>query len=233
MKVIDVRSFDELHNAFQKYCGSATWIFRGQCDDPSWTLVPKAGRGKIRIDDENLFRAWKRHAYAYEKRVINSDWEWLTIAQHHGLTTRLLDWTRNPLAATFFAIEHTQNHEGELNAAVFSYNNKAWGVGKADEPPNDPFKNAPIDVVKKFVPRSITQRLVMQQGIFTYHNPPKKSLESAIEHDEDLEKIVIPRNVLGEIRKILSYYGINKRTLFPDYDGLSEYMNWFYGTDYK
>lgn len=230
------KSFNELHDALQKYCGIQKWVFRGQSNDPTWKLIPKAGRQKFIIEDENLFRAWKRHAFGYESRYFKSDWEWLTIAQHHGLPTRLLDWTINPLAAVFFAIEHTQNNKNKYDAVVFAYfRGKALGTGKSDEPPCEPFDKMLGNYrnqVTKFVPRSVTQRLVMQHGLFTYHDPPERSLESALKAKDELEKIIIPKNVLTKLKADLSYYGINRRTLFPDFDGLSDWMNWFYGKDY-
>jgi len=235
MKEKRVKNFSDIHKVLQKYRGSTKWVFRGQSNNPAWKLIPKAGRGKLRINDENLFFAWKRHAYAYERRNFGSYWEWLTIAQHHGLTTRLLDWTRNPLAAVFFAIEHTKNNRDEYDAVIFAYySGIAWGAGKTDKPPCEPFSKEKkyTNKVIKYVPRGVTQRLVMQQGLFTYHDPPEKSLESSISPKEKLEKIIIPKNILSELRVYLSFYGINKRTLFPDFDGLSDWMNWFYGEDY-
>lgn len=266
MEIHKVNNLEELHDTLKKFHierRARKWVFRGQLDRLDWPLVPKAGRQnmKLRIPDENLFRAWKRHAYAIEGRIFESDWEWLYIAQHHGLVTRLLDWTTNPLAAAFFAIRHMQKKPGgplekplRYNVAVWAYrDDRAWGAGEKDYPPHEPFtlfydskdKNVfdPIESndkkkvkdkkrVKKFVqrvvPKSVTQRIVSQHGIFTYHDPPDLSLEENIFKGRSIEKITINKKCLEDLQLYLSLYGINEKTMFPDLDGLSRFLNWDY-----
>ena len=90
------------------------WMFRGQAD-ASWMLVPKAGREDFKkIDDMELLRDWKKSAVSFVERAPEDDWDWLTLAQHHGLATRLLDWTINPLAAAYFAVRDLQDKDGVL-----------------------------------------------------------------------------------------------------------------------
>lgn len=264
MKIHYANNFQDLHTILSKNHiekKARKWIFRGQIDREDWKLIPKAGRKKLRISDKNLFKAWKRHAYAYENRLFESDWEWLYIAQHHGLVTRLLDWTTNPLAAAFFGIWHIEKELGDPleeqpdnNVAVWAYwDNRGWGAGGEDSPPYEPFKlfedckdknvfipiepkhekNAKAEKrVKKFVqrvvPKYVTQRLVMQHGIFTYHDPPDLPLDENIFEGRSLEKIIIDKKCLPELQLYLSIYGLNERTMFPDFDGLSRFLNWDY-----
>ena len=96
-------NFGELHEALKSYQGDTRWVFRGH-HSAEWKLLPKAGRVKTIRDDEHVyFSAWKRRAVEYVDSRPNDDWDWLSIAQHHGMSTRLLDWTSNPLVAAFFS----------------------------------------------------------------------------------------------------------------------------------
>src|SRR5438067_2937656 len=106
---VTVRSFQEYHDQILVYDGD-TVIFRG-VRDSAFALVPKVGRPELRLRGDlletevELLRLFKQRALPYLKTIPRDDWEWLAIAQHHGLATRLLDWTRNPLVAAYFAVE--------------------------------------------------------------------------------------------------------------------------------
>jgi len=106
MKTTMITNFDQLHQAFTSYREQGTWVFRGQ-SQADWRLLPKAGREPYSCgNDEQYFAEWKRRAVEFTELSFQDDWDWLAIAQHYGLATRLLDWTYNPLAAAFFAVEH-------------------------------------------------------------------------------------------------------------------------------
>lgn len=216
MKEHKVNNFTELHEILSSYRKDNRWQFRGH-SNIDWELTPKVGRADFaKSKDEKIFRAWKRRAVEFVSVPYDDDWGWLSIAQHHGLATRLLDWTFNPLAAAYFAV--SENIESD--AVIFAYNTSYFIDTKKS---NNPFE---ITGVKKFKPTGIAQRIVRQGGLFTVHENPDVSMEKVIEVDNILEKIIIEKSYRKELLFELSHYGINKATLFPDLDGLSAYINW-------
>jgi hypothetical protein len=85
-------------------------VFRGMAD-ARWPLVTSLDRhmagtvdppGGFTIE-EALFHEFKAQARPHLPLTVENDWEWLAVAQHHGLPTRLLDWTYSPLVAAHFA----------------------------------------------------------------------------------------------------------------------------------
>ena len=86
-----------------------------------------------------------------------------------------------------------------------------------------PFK---IEKVYKFIPVNITQRLVIQEGLFTIHPELETPLQNTLREDWKIEKLIIPASLKKRLRYILYRQGIHRSSLFPDLDGLARHLEW-------
>ncbi len=184
-----IKSFEELHFCFQGF-GLSVYnaIFRG-LSKPQWKLVPKFARYPYSTTPfQNYFNEWKKQAIRFIDIQPKNQYEWLALAQHHGLPTPLLDWTKNPIVACFFAVayqfEEKINIIGDERGAAYPENKRKKleaeiEVKKIDAviwafcpkyDIEDINKKENNRLVQLYEPSSITPRIVAQNGVFTYHH---------------------------------------------------------------
>ena len=220
------------------YWDTLGWIFRGQGRNlDEWPLIPKAGRAEFlspatsvwkergeTTNDLGRFHAWREQAVAFCEYLPENDFECLAYAQHYGLATRLLDWTKNPLVALFFAVECDLDKDG-----VVCCHRPDWYVNR------DGMKLVGCDCVACLVPRPFDRRIQSQNGVFTFHPTPNEPLAPkevnpkdsvAIPDGMDLVTIRIPAEMKDILLRQLSTVGISRKNLFPDLEGLSDFINW-------
>jgi len=222
MKTYTVSSFEDLHKFLICFRGDGGvgWCYRGQANI-EWPLLPAAGRPEYYTGrDLGRLNYWRQQAIAFHPDLAVNDWESLAIAQHHGLATRLLDWTANPLVAAYFASGPPMDVDG----AVYCYLPQQYVRPEV-------LKFEEADTVLAYVPRALNPRLVRQAGLFTYHPEPNspltpKQLPTGLGGNDDLMAVCIPAETKIAVREVLDFYGINEVTLFPDLDGLSRHINW-------
>jgi hypothetical protein len=205
-------------------------LFRGHREE-SWSLVPKIARLKLR-DDRDLLSAEQAMLAEFRGRALphlefqpRTNWEWLAVAQHFGMATRLLDWTTNPLAALWFAIEGPSKRESR--AAVWIFHTFASDY-VADTEKESPFST---DSTRVFRPTHMTRRIVAQDGWFTVHKFMKKSgrfvpLQNNTRYKKRLSYVVVPPDAFAQLRAELDRCGMNSASLYADLPSLSRHIEW-------
>lgn len=173
---------------------STNSYYRGESNN-EYLLRPKVGRKNYSLSDElNMFEHFKRRANIYVN--AKNDFEWLALAQHHGLSTRLLDWTMSPLVACFFAVMS----KIEKTARIYVLDSKM------NEPINLDRYNSPFEIDKIHIlhPPISTRRIELQKGLFSIHPLPNKPLLIGNKGDSD------KRNTLIEVENNYHFNDFSK-----------------------
>jgi len=210
-----ISTFEQFHETVQDYDPNRD-VFRGVLRD-SYDLIPKLGRKEIQflsdtfVVEKEMLRLFKNYGHPYLPGVNLTDWELLAVAQHHGLPTRLLDWSRNPLVAAYFAVEKEIKTE---DSAIYVLRDQIF----IDTELYKPFE---VKEVSKFLPSHITPRITAQSGLFTIHPDPRVPFSCS-----SLDKLVIVNSFRAKLKKMLYRYGVHRAALFPSLDGLATHIEW-------
>ena len=236
----------------------SSFAFRGMCGD--WDLSSSLQRLQHPLDtlrriEQVMFRNFRKYAY-HEAASIQSEWEWLSLAQHHGLPTRLLDWTYSPFVAMHFATNELDKMDKDgviwmvdfvmardflppaLRMPLDARSAYSFDVDMLQE--NFP-KIASVEKHKGnldafaifFEPPSLDPRIINQFGLFSFLNRPdillNEWLERACSHRPGLaRKLIIPANLKWELRDKLDQMNMTERVLMPGLDGLSAWLKRWY-----
>jgi hypothetical protein len=198
-------------------------LYRGQ--DMQGNLLPGVARKDPTIDtterERETLRQFKLMGGTLLTGIRQSSLELLVVAQHHGMKTRLLDWSSNPLVALYFA------SSSKVPGEVYVYMLYADGFEKIDAYDRDPFLELDVAVIQPYLNNP---RISAQHGWFTLH--PYRHSEGRfmeIGHSADMDastiEIRIPASSREDLRSSLKTLGIDSHTLMPDLGGLSQYLN--------
>jgi|SRR3974390_1312068 len=227
-----INSISDLLDSLRRDIPPATkhvW-FRGHADK-AWDLVPSLGRKTDGVKAEvYLIKKFRQNATLLMNHVPTNDWDWLFIMQHHGVPTRLLDWTESPLVALYFAVSEKPKHDGALWCLLptaLNSHSKIKPEYSSDIPSiDDPVINnyspktlvgeasSRLDPIAILAPRN-TSRIQAQMGVFTImHRDPMSVHE--VGDKKHAWRYVIPKASKPQITRELSVLGITQFSLFPE-----------------
>jgi hypothetical protein len=227
------------------------FVFRGLSNAayPLQTSLMRLGGAYDKVEG-HLMRNFAKYA---RRNVESADsiWHWLAIAQHHGLPTRLLDWTFSPYVALHFAT---------ANVARFDTDGVIWCVNYvmtnqliptvlrellAEEegflvftaemlakvsPSLRHFDGLSPDPFVVFIePPSLDDRIANQAALFSLMSCATARLDEWLaQHPAALRRIIVPAALKWEVRDKLDQINVNERVLFPGLDGLSVSLKRYY-----
>ncbi len=223
MKTVTLDSTQGFHSAIEELKEvSRNTIFRG-LSDSNYTLIPLIGRVNSysssltrKVVEKRLFVKFKESAIAFLSCTPNNDFEWLALAQHHGIPTRLMDWTYNPLVALFFAVEKERTYDSCIYVT--------WHNVQLKSSERNPFQ---IHRVYRYRPPYITPRVISQASVFTVHPEIDIPFES-----KNMMKIIIPNRLRREFKQMLYKYGISNKVIYPGLDGICKDLRWLETDEY-
>jgi hypothetical protein len=227
----------------------SNFVFRG-VPRVTHALDSSLQTGGFVAQERHLLTSFRKYAL---RSPVHGDWvwNWLSLAKHHGLPTRLLDWTYSPYVAMHFCtynlkefdqdgaiwcVDYRKTNEllprrvrkilDEDDANIFTtemLNRVATTLDEFDAMGSD-------DFVLFFEPPSLDERIVNQFALFSLPSSPKLSLEELLHRRAAYRRIIIPAALKWEIRDKLDQANITERVLFPGLDGLSMWLKRYFTT---
>jgi hypothetical protein len=245
LELLFAESFDDqLQRHRSKYA------FRG-CSSQRYALTTSLMRlgGDYAALEHHLLRNFRKYAH---RSAVEADtlWHWLSLAQHHGLPTRLLDWSFSPLVALHFATAHIDQFDRDGCVWMINY---ADAHAELPEPLRELLERERCDVFTVemlsqcadkldalgalapepfllfFEPPALADRIVNQYALFGTLSQPSTSLDAWNErHPHAVRKVIVPAELKWEVRDKLDQANVTERVLTPGLEGLCRWLRRFY-----
>lgn len=243
MQVVQLSDWGQFVAATDALAG---WAFRGEVS-AHWPLVSSLTRRLQAfcptpelwpLREERSLRVFRRKAHVYVSPAVLADTlRCLALMQHHGAPTRLLDFTKSPYVAAFFALEDATG-----DAAVYALNTPAlWSATPRFDPtltreridPREPGNLERYFLANRWPllwfgePTEMDRRLVAQSGLFVVPGVLDCPLETILDayaapsDDPLIVKYVLPQSMRAHAMGALYRMNVTNDSLFPDLEGLA------------
>lgn len=220
--VRSVQEFLERYWKAPQKAGTRIRILRGQAQADPWKLLPKLFRDetmpieKIEALEDKLIEAFYNEALYLLPSVPDTRFDKVSLAQHHGLPTRLLDWTANPLLGLFFAVE-SQNPPAPT----------VWMYDATDKQIEDgefsKYNDLDHEKTMFIEPARHSARVASQAGWHTIHrfhgegeNRKVRPLDAMDYHKDRITVVRIDPSCARDIRSQLNEMGVKPSTVYGD-----------------
>lgn len=203
--------------------------------------------------EKSLLRNFEKHMPAEFREKVNSIWDVMVLGQHHGLPTRLLDWSLSPLIALHFATVEDMDKDSIVWKASIMDANKGLPKGltntlryeskhiftledlkkftKESDNELEYFENNIGNNILFFSPPNIDDRIAFQRSIFSIAKSDICIEEFFENSDITAYKYIIPCKMKWYFRDFLDHANISERILFPGLDGLCKWLARAYYTE--
>lgn len=224
MQTFKIDTIEKYFDFLKTFEVNNSMIFRGVADY-RYKLIPSIGRlkplgGILNLEREKfIIESFQKESRRFLTFEPKNDWEWLCIAQHYGVPTRLLDWSKSPLIATYFALEN-EDFNFDCDCAIYALTS-VYELNISSTTYANPFD------VKEFIefnPPILDNRIENQKAVFTIFPNPFEPIEI----EKDLFKFVIDKNLRKILRDKLSLFGIDENTIYPGLEGVGKKIKRIY-----
>lgn len=256
-KDITVNSWAEVQSALFDHSWNesikrfrSSYVYRG-----SWSMQYDLSTSLTRLGsryhelEPHILRNFKKYAHS-NAATNDSVWNWLAVAQHHGLPTRLLDWTYSPYVALHFATQDLSRYDEngviwclnyvksneflplKLKTAIEEEGSNVF-TPEMLQPVCASLRELELLQEKEYVvflePPSLDARIVHQYALFSLMSTAQANMSAWLEqHPELYFRVIIPAELKWEIRDKLDQANITERVLFPGLTGLSQWLKRHY-----
>ena len=243
-------TIDQLLSFLHEDVGEAPIWYRGvgnRHDD----LIPTLHRQEfLRQNESDMLNRFKQNAHEFLDFQPQTEWEWMFLMRHHGVPSRLMDWTENPLIGLFFAVTFGNQHtsHGTLWCLdPIQFNRENYPALDLEYIPMFPdatiqedrgesqfldqyqvTRVSPADELSQGIAPAaaigarITKRMQAQRGVFTIHHADKTPLNLPGHKKDHLWSYVIPKACKEHLAEELRLLGINDLSVFPDLDSVAK-----------
>ena len=230
-------------------------IYRGE-SNAGYTLSTSLQRnckGLSRQLELPMLHNFTKYAVLEEPMIDGNVWKQMIVGQHHGIPTRLLDWSFSPLMALHFAMTEDDLDEMDAHDAVVwkidvhelhnrlpenyqkvmkKYSTTVFSMNmleEACESPEQYDRDMKMDNMLVMEPPSLDRRIISQFSFFSIVPMDMQDIEKFLDtNTHKTVRYIIAKELRWQIRDFLDHQNITERIVYPGLDGLAKWLGRHY-----